>query len=60
MPRFTKEADGREVVIETALPREAAELRSQGFKETAARTKAVKSAEADTAPKAAAPSSTSK
>jgi hypothetical protein len=45
-PRFTKD----DVTIETALPREAAELRAQGFKETAARTKAVKSAEAD-APK---------
>lgn len=53
MPRFEK--DG--VTVETAIPREAVELRSQGFKETAARTKAVKSAEADT-PKTAAPKTT--
>lgn len=46
MPRFEK--DG--LTVETAVPREAAELRAQGFKETAARTKAVKTAEAD-APK---------
>jgi len=43
MPRFEK--DG--LTVETAVPREAAELRAQGFKETAARTKAVRSAEAD-------------
>lgn len=51
MPRFTKEVDGREIVIETAVPREAAELRSQGFKEHKARTKAVQSVEAEQAPK---------
>jgi len=47
MPRFTKEVDGREVVVETALPREAAQLRAQGFKEHVARTKAVKAADAE-------------
>jgi hypothetical protein len=46
MPRFEK--DG--LTVETAIPREAAELRAQGFKESAARTKAIKTAEAD-APK---------
>jgi len=49
MPRFVKEVDGREVVVETALPREAAELRSQGFKEHKARTKAVKQADTEAA-----------
>ena len=42
MPRFTK--DG--LTIETAIPREAAELRAQGFSEQKARTDAVKQAEA--------------
>lgn len=42
MPRFEKDA----IVIETASPREAVRLRSQGFKETAARTKAVREADA--------------
>lgn len=44
MPRFTSR-DGK-LTIETAVPREAAELRAQGFKETKARTKDVKAAEA--------------
>ena len=48
MPRFTK--DG--LTIETAVPREAAELRAQGFAEQKARTAAVREAEA---PKAEAP-----
>lgn len=50
MPRFTK--DG--LTIETAVPREAAELRAQGFTEQKARTAAVREAEA---PKAEAPKS---
>lgn len=45
MPRFTN-TDG--LTIETAVPREAAELRAQGFTEQAARTKAVKEADAST------------
>ena len=49
MPRFTK--DG--LTIETAVPREAAELRAQGFTEQKARTAAVREAEAT--PKAEAP-----
>ena len=49
MPRFTKEVDGREVVVETALPREAAQLRAQGFTEQKARTKAVKEADTEAA-----------
>jgi hypothetical protein len=48
MPRFTKDVDGRTVAVETAIATEAAELRSQGFKETKAKTAAVK--EADAAP----------
>lgn len=47
MPRFTK--DG--LTIETAIPREAAELRRDGFKEQKAKTAAVREAES---PKAAA------
>jgi len=43
MPRFIKD----DVTIETALPREAAELRSQGFKEQKARTAEVKKADAE-------------
>lgn len=46
MPRFTKEVDGRNLIIETAVPREAAELRAQGFAEQEARTTAVKGVEA--------------
>lgn len=42
MPRFTK--DG--LSIETAIPREAAELRAQGFTEQKARTAEVKQADA--------------
>ena len=42
MPRFVKD----DVVIETALPREAAELRSQGFTEQKARTAEVRKADA--------------
>lgn len=46
MPRFTgKNADGDEIVIETAIPSEAAALRNQGFTEQAAKTKAVKEQE---------------
>jgi hypothetical protein len=43
MPRFEK--DG--ITVETSIPREAARLRSEGFKEQAARTKAVREADAD-------------
>ncbi|UUG69975.1 hypothetical protein SEA_ZUCKER_15 [Arthrobacter phage Zucker] len=50
MPRFTKAVEGQpDVVIETSLPREAAELRAQGFAEQTARTKAVKEADAEQA-----------
>jgi len=42
MPRFTKD----DTVIETASPREAGRLRSQGFKETKARTVEVRKADA--------------
>lgn len=45
MPRFTSK-DGS-VVIETSLPTEAAELRSQGFTESKARTAATKAADAE-------------
>ena len=45
MPRFTK----GDLTIETAVPREAAELRAQGFTEHKARTKAVQAAEAEQA-----------
>lgn len=55
MPRFTKESDGRQVVVETSVPREAAQLRAEGFAEQKARTATVK--EADAA-KAEAPTST--
>ena len=48
MPRFIKESgDGRPpLVIETAVPREAAELRRDGFIEQKARTAEVKEADA--------------
>lgn len=42
MPRFTKD----EITIETASPREAVRLRSQGFKEAKARTAEVRKADA--------------
>lgn len=42
MPRFVK--DG--LTIETAVPRESADLRAQGFKEQKARTAAVREADA--------------
>lgn len=57
MPRFVKESGGREVVIETSLPREAAQLRAEGFKEQAARTKVVRAADAEAAKTAEAPKS---
>jgi hypothetical protein len=44
MPRFIS-PDGQ-IVIETAIPTEAAELRRDGFKEEKARTSAVREAEA--------------
>ncbi|AHB31623.1 hypothetical protein ArV2_gp12 [Arthrobacter phage vB_ArS-ArV2] len=44
MPRFTSK-DGT-VTVETAVPREAAELRAQGFTEQKAKTAAVKEADA--------------
>jgi len=44
MPRFVK--DG--LTIETAVPREAAALRAQGFTEQKAKTAAVKEADAKT------------
>ena len=45
MPRFVKD----DLVIETAIPREAAELRAQGFTEQKARTKDVRAADAEAA-----------
>ena len=42
MPRFVKD----DLTIETAIPREAAELRAQGFTEQKARTAEVKKADA--------------
>lgn len=42
MPRFIKD----DVAVETSLPREAAELRAQGFTEQKAKTAAVKEADA--------------
>lgn len=53
MPRFTKD----DLIIETAIPREATELRAQGFTEQKARTAEVKQADAA---KTDAPKSTSK
>lgn len=50
MPRFTLKTDDGDLVIETAIPREAAELRAQGFAETAAKTKAVREADAGPTP----------
>jgi len=47
VPRFVSK-DG-EHVIETAIPREAASLRAQGFTEQKARTKAVKQADTEAA-----------
>lgn len=47
MPRYEK--DG--LVIETSVARESARLRQQGFKETKARTEAVKVTDAEKAPK---------
>lgn len=44
MPRFIKD----DVTVETAIPREAAELRAQGFKEEKARTADVRKADAET------------
>lgn len=41
MPRFEK--DG--ITVETSIPREAARLRAEGFKETKARTAEVKKAD---------------
>jgi hypothetical protein len=43
MPRFTKEG---QTPIETAIPREAASLRAQGWSEQKARTREVKQADA--------------
>lgn len=43
MPRFTSK-DGK-TTVETAVPREAAELRAQGFTEAKAKTAAVKQAD---------------
>ena len=43
MPRFIKD----DVTVETAIPREAAELRAQGFKEEKARTTEVRKADAE-------------
>ena len=50
-PRFVKD----DLTIETAIPREAASLRAQGFTEQKARTKAVKQAEAEASKPAEAP-----
>ena len=49
MPRFTKESDGVTIAIETAVPREAAQLRAEGFTEQKARTAVVREADAATA-----------
>lgn len=46
MPRFTKESDGRTITVETAVPREAAQLRAEGFTEQKARTSVVREADA--------------
>lgn len=43
MPRFVSPEGDH--VIETAIPREAAQLRAEGFTEQAARTKAVREAD---------------
>lgn len=43
MPRFVK----GDVTVETALPREAAQLRAEGFTEQKARTAEVKKADAE-------------
>lgn len=54
MPRFTKESDGRTITVETSVPREAAQLRAEGFTEQKARTADVKetdAAKADASPK---------
>jgi hypothetical protein len=51
VPRFVKD----DLTIETAIPREAAQLRAQGFTEQKARTKAVKQAEAEATKPAEAP-----
>ena len=51
MPRFVKD----DLTIETAIPREAAELRRDGWTEQKARTKAVKQAEAEASKPAEAP-----
>ena len=45
MPRFVK----GDVVVETYIPREAAQLRAQGFTEQKARTAEVKKADAEQA-----------
>jgi hypothetical protein len=50
MPRFTKESDGRTIAIETSVPREAAQLRAEGFTEQKARTAVVREADAAQAP----------
>jgi hypothetical protein len=44
MPRFTKDS----LTIETSVPREAAELRRDGFTEHKAKTAAVREADAET------------
>lgn len=53
MPRFTHDSNP-DLVIETAVPSEIVSLRSQGFVEHAAKTAAVKQADAENA-KAATP-----
>lgn len=45
MPRFVKD----DITIETAIPREAAQLRAEGFTEQKARTKEVREADAENA-----------
>jgi len=45
MPRFVKD----DITIETAIPREAAQLRAEGFTEQKARTKEVREADNTTA-----------
>lgn len=54
MPRFTKESDGRQIVVETSVPREAAQLRAEGFTEQKARTADVRESDAANAATAAA------
>lgn len=46
MPRFIKDSDGRTITVDTSIPREAAQLRAEGFTEQKASTAVVKEADA--------------